>query len=102
MWEETYPTYGPGRHACVSVSCLEKDRMWLGWRQSPPSVGDRLPRLHALFRLGDLRLGHARAQNDIGFMYGFGEGVPPRDDVEAYKWLTLAIARYTARHRMTP
>jgi hypothetical protein len=25
--------------------------------------------------------------------------VPPRDDVEAYKWLTLAIARYTARNQ---
>jgi hypothetical protein len=32
-------------------------------------------------------------------MYGFGEGTPPRNDVEAYKWLTLAIAAYTARNQ---
>ena len=32
-------------------------------------------------------------------MLAFGEGVPPRDDVEAYKWLTLAIARYTAKNQ---
>ena len=43
--------------------------------------------------------GYARAQNDIGFMLGFGEGTPPRDDVEAYKWLSLAINRYTARNQ---
>src|SRR6266436_787379 len=42
--------------------------------------------------------GNARAQNDIGFMLGF-EGPPPHDDVEAYKWLTLAIERYTARNQ---
>ena len=43
--------------------------------------------------------GYARAQNDIGFMLAFGEGVPPRDDVEAYKWFTLAITRYTAKNQ---
>jgi len=42
--------------------------------------------------------GYARAQNDIGFMLGF-EGNPPHDDVEAYKWLTLAIQRYTAKNQ---
>jgi uncharacterized protein len=31
-------------------------------------------------------------------MLGFGEGIPRRDDVEAYKWLTLAIAHYTAKN----
>ncbi len=43
--------------------------------------------------------GYARAQNDIGFMLGFGEGIPPQDDVEAYKWLTLAIKGYTAKNQ---
>ncbi len=42
--------------------------------------------------------GYARAQNDIGFMLGF-EGPPPHDDVEAYKWLTLATERYTAKNQ---
>jgi TPR repeat protein len=42
--------------------------------------------------------GYARAQNDIGFMLGF-EGPPPHDDVEAYKWLTLATQRYTAKNQ---
>jgi TPR repeat protein len=43
--------------------------------------------------------GYARAQNDIGFMLGFGEGIPPRDDIEAYKWLTLATNGYTAKNQ---
>jgi hypothetical protein len=43
--------------------------------------------------------GYARAQNDLGFMYGFGEGVPPRDDVQAYKWISLAIDRYTVKNQ---
>jgi len=43
--------------------------------------------------------GYARAQNDIGFMLGFGEGIPPQDDVQAYKWLSLAIERYTAKNQ---
>jgi TPR repeat protein len=42
--------------------------------------------------------GYARAQNDIGFMLGF-EGPPPHDDVEAYKWLTLATLHYTAKNQ---
>ena len=42
--------------------------------------------------------GYAHAQNDIGFMLGFGEGVPPRDDIEAYKWLSLAIEHYSLRN----
>ena len=25
--------------------------------------------------------------------------MPPHDDVEAYKWLTLAISRYTAKNQ---
>ncbi|HTR88333.1 MAG TPA: tetratricopeptide repeat protein [Reyranella sp.] len=43
--------------------------------------------------------GYARAQNDLGFMYGFGEGTPPRDDVQAYKWISLAIERYTVKNQ---
>ena len=43
--------------------------------------------------------GYARAQNNIGFMLGFGEGIPPQDDIEAYKWLTLAVNGYTAKNR---
>jgi hypothetical protein len=46
--------------------------------------------------------GYARAQNDIGFMLGFGEGVPPRDDIEAYNGCrspssTIRRATRTAR-----
>lgn len=64
--------------------------------------GEGVPRDHkeaARLYLLAANQGYARAQNDIGFMYGFGEGTPPRNDVEAYKWLTLAIARYTARNQ---
>jgi len=43
--------------------------------------------------------GYARAQNDIGFMLGFGEGIPPQDNIEAYKWLKLAIQGYTAKNQ---
>ena len=43
--------------------------------------------------------GYARAQNDIGFMYGFGEGTPPKDNVQAYKWLSLAVRDYTAKNQ---
>jgi hypothetical protein len=32
-------------------------------------------------------------------MLGFGEGIPPRDDVQAYKWLALAVANYTAKNQ---
>ena len=64
--------------------------------------GEGVPRDHkeaARLYLLAANQGYARAQNDIGFMYGFGEGTPPANDVEAYKWLTLAIARYTARNQ---
>lgn len=63
--------------------------------------GEGVPRDHkeaARLYLLAANQGYARAQNDIGFMLGFGEGVPPHDAVEAYKWLTLAIGRYTARN----
>ena len=30
---------------------------------------------------------------------GFGEGIPPPDDIEAYKWLTLAIKGYTDKNQ---
>jgi uncharacterized protein len=63
--------------------------------------GEGVPRDHreaARLYLLAANQGYARAQNDIGFMLGFGEGFPPHDDVEAYKWLTLAIERYTARN----
>jgi TPR repeat protein len=43
--------------------------------------------------------GYARAQNNIAFMLGFGDGTPPPDDIEAYKWLSLAIADYTSRNQ---
>ena len=33
--------------------------------------------------------GHANAQYDLGLMYSEGNGVP-QDNVEAYKWFTLA------------
>ena len=64
--------------------------------------GEGVPRDHkeaARLYLLAANQGYARAQNDIGFMLGFGEGIPPRDDIEAYKWLTLAIKGYTARTR---
>ena len=62
--------------------------------------GEGVPRDHkeaARLYLLAADQGYARAQNDIGFMLGF-EG-PPHDDVEAYKWLTLAIQRYTAKNQ---
>jgi len=64
--------------------------------------GEGVPRDHAeaaKWYLLAAEKGYARAQNDIGFMYGFGEGQPPRDDVQAYKWLSLAIQRYTAKNQ---
>ena len=63
--------------------------------------GEGVPRDHkeaARLYLRAANQGYARAQNDIGFMLGF-EGPPPHDDVEAYKWLTLAIQRYTAKNQ---
>jgi hypothetical protein len=38
--------------------------------------------------------GFAGAMLNLGTMYGLGEGVPV-NDVEAYKWFTLAIPRYS-------
>jgi TPR repeat protein len=64
--------------------------------------GEGVPRDHkeaARLYLLAANQGYARAQNNIGFMLGFGEGTPPPDDVEAYKWLTLAINNYTARNQ---
>jgi len=64
--------------------------------------GQGVPRDHreaAKWYLKAAEQGYARAQNDIGFMYGFGEGIPPRDDVQAYKWLSLAIERYTDKNK---
>ncbi len=37
--------------------------------------------------------GHARAQNNLGFMYDNGQGVP-QDYVQAHMWLDLAASRY--------
>jgi len=39
--------------------------------------------------------GHAIAQHNLGVMYEEGQGVP-QDFVSAYKWLNLAVSRYTA------
>ena len=64
--------------------------------------GEGVPRDHkeaAKWYLRAADKGYARAQNDIGFMYGFGEGTPPRDDVQAYKWLSLAVRNYTAKNQ---
>jgi TPR repeat protein len=64
--------------------------------------GEGVPRNHAEAAKLYLRAaeqGYARAQNDIGFMYGFGEGTPPRNDVQAYKWISLAIMHYTAKNQ---
>ena len=36
--------------------------------------------------------GFAKAQNNLGIAFAFGEGVP-RDLVEAHKWLNLAVSR---------
>jgi hypothetical protein len=63
--------------------------------------GEGVPRDHgeaARLYLLAANQGYARAQNNLGFMLGFGEGIPPRDDVEAYKWLSLAIQRYTSKN----
>ncbi len=49
-----------------------------------------LPLLRALAEKGD-----ADAQYDLGALYHAGEDVP-QDYVQAYKWYTLAIARFTA------
>jgi TPR repeat protein len=38
--------------------------------------------------------GDAAAQFNVGFLYAQGNGVP-QDEVEAYKWFTLAAASYT-------
>lgn len=42
--------------------------------------------------------GLAGAQNNLGMMYAKGAGVP-QDNVEAYKWLTLAASRTPASDR---
>jgi uncharacterized protein len=63
--------------------------------------GEGVPRNHAeaarLYLLA-ARQGYARAQYDIGFMYGFGEGTPPPDDIQAYKWIGLALERFTVKN----
>ncbi|HYC63248.1 MAG TPA: tetratricopeptide repeat protein, partial [Reyranellaceae bacterium] len=41
--------------------------------------------------------GYAPAQCSLGVMYALGRGVR-RDDIEAYKWLTLAMASQSAQH----
>ena len=64
--------------------------------------GEGVPRDHkeaAKWYLRAAEKGYARAQNDIGFMYGFGEGNPPIDNVQAYKWLSLAVRNYTTRNQ---
>ncbi len=64
--------------------------------------GEGVPRDHreaARLYLRAAQQGYARAQNDIGFMYGFGEGIPPPDGVQAYKWISLAIQRYTSKNQ---
>ncbi len=37
--------------------------------------------------------GHAEAQNNLGFRYANGEGVP-QDDAHAYMWFKLAVSRF--------
>ena len=63
--------------------------------------GEGVPRDHteaARLYLLAAQQGYGRAQYDIGFMYGFGEGTPPQDDVQAYKWIGLALERFTAKN----
>ena len=36
--------------------------------------------------------GHDAAQNNLGGMYAYGEGVP-EDDVQAYAWYSIAAAQ---------
>ncbi len=64
--------------------------------------GEGVPRDHreaARLYLRAAQKGYARAQNDIGYMYGFGEGTPPRDNVQAFKWLSLAVHNYTSKNQ---
>lgn len=63
--------------------------------------GEGVPRDHteaARLYLLAAEQGYARAQYNIGFMYGFGEGIPPQDDGQAYKWISLAIERFTVKN----
>ncbi len=41
---------------------------------------------------------NAEAQNNLGFLYYTGQGVP-QDDVEAHMWLNLATAQASAEDR---
>ena len=43
-------------------------------------------------------LGSAPAMNNLGFMYRNGQGVL-QDYVEAYKWMSLAMARSTGENQ---
>jgi len=65
--------------------------------------GDGVPRnLHEAARLYRCRCqaGDMRAlRTTSASCWGFGEGIPPRDDVEAYKWIKLSIDRYTAKNQ---
>jgi uncharacterized protein len=64
--------------------------------------GEGVPRDHkeaARLYLLAAEQGYARAQYNIGFMYGFGEGIPPQDDGQAYKWISLAIERFTVKNQ---
>src|ERR1700745_3217196 len=57
--------------------------------------GEGVPRDHkeaAKWYLRAAEKGYAREQHDIG------EGVPPKDDVQAYKWLSLAVLNYSAKN----
>ena len=65
------------------------------WASCPPK--GRVPRDYAealkWYRLAAAQ-GHAKAQYNLGAMYGKGQGVP-QNYVQALKWLTLAAATFT-------
>ena len=78
--------------ACGLAVCLLAQPMIAGQFEDATAAhnrGDYATALHLIRPLADQ--GNAEAQNNLGFMYDIGQGVP-QDYVQAHKWYNLSAA----------
>ena len=63
---------------------------WLAIAYANGIEVDEDKRLAAAYFYEAARMGHAASQRNLGIMLGLGDGIP-KDSVEAYAWLKIAM-----------
>ena len=83
-----YPKASSGETATDAARVAEAESYYQNGLEALQAPGADETEASNLFKKAAL-LGHAGAQHKLAFNYGSGRGVP-RDEIEAYKWFTLA------------